>query len=287
MDYPLLRLDRAAGLPPDIQPYISAPVTLTFNRCAADPSPTYLTEPCSIGYVAPPHDNQHQLGAWWPRSFTSVPEWDQLLFSNTGQPSPLLFYPPDTTSVALPSRAPDSLVSSTLVYFDFGHIGPTIPQWPYHPPHLVDASITMGSIKFSTASRRGALVKDILDKNFTEFDGRDDPVLGECGTSISLRFEWPGYQSWSRQVKTQDCRKKPNPIRKFKLALEIAKTLERFVQEMQDEQPEDEKQEDEKQAEPQWKVGPGRIQVDHLVLLSLDRVSKASWQPQFCLKAGI
>ena len=31
---------------------------------------------------------------------------------------------------------------------------------------------------------------------------------------------------------------------------------------------------------PDWRVGPGLIGIDRLVLISLDRVSRGSWQPR-------
>lgn len=37
----------------------------------------------------------------------------------------------------------------------------------------------------------------------------------------------------------------------------------------------------------QWKVGPGFIETRHLELVSLNRVARASWQPQFRLEVAM
>jgi hypothetical protein len=43
-------------------------------------------------------------------------------------------------------------------------------------------------------------MKDALAGSFAALDGRDDPMFRNNGPSVSLRFEWPGYDSWSVQV---------------------------------------------------------------------------------------
>jgi len=98
-------------------------------------------------------------------------------------------------------------------------------------------------------------------------------MFEESGSSVALRFEWPGYKSWSRQIKTNDWRKTRRPITRAKLATDISKSLALFVQEMENEpvDPQNEK----------WRFGPGYITIDQITLVALEHVSKGSWQPHF------
>jgi len=119
------------------------------------------------------------------------------------------------------------------------------------------------------------MAKDALKRNYSGLFCRDEPMqLG--GSSISLRFEWPGYKSWSRQIKTQDWTGSRKPITGAKLVTEVAKVLERFIKAVQD-QPID-------LTEREWQVGPvgtSFISFDDVAILSLQRVSKGSWQVVF------
>ena len=47
---------------------------------------------------------------------------------------------------------------------------------------------------------------------------------------IRSGFQWPGYKSWTRQIKTKDWRREPKPITKAKLATEVAKKVQNFIQ---------------------------------------------------------
>jgi hypothetical protein len=54
-------------------------------------------------------------------------------------------------------------------------------------------------IYFSVNNVVGFPMKDALAGSFAALDCRDDLFLNG-GPSVSLRFEWPGYDSWSVQV---------------------------------------------------------------------------------------
>lgn len=41
--------------------------------------------------------------------------------------------------------------------------------------------------------------------------------------------QWPGYAPWSRQIPTRDFRSPPGPITRSKLAKNVAKTIQRFI----------------------------------------------------------
>lgn len=130
------------------------------------------------------------------------------------------------------------------------------------------------SIYFDTYSGQGFPMKDALEKNFRTLVGREDPM--PYGTAISLRFEFEGYESWTRQVKTRDSRRIPHPIPREKLAHEVAKRLVTFL--------------NKKRAtigSPSEEAAHlNSVGVKDLVLVRLDHVSKASWQPQFKIVRG-
>lgn len=45
-----------------------------------------------------------------------------------------------------------------------------------------------------------------------------------------MNRQWPGYQPWSRQIPTKDFRSPPGPITRAKLAKNVAKCVERFLE---------------------------------------------------------
>jgi len=117
-------------------------------------------------------------------------------------------------------------------------------------------------------------MKDALAKSFKNLVGREDPVL-PYGTAISLRFEFEGYESWTRQVKTRDSRKIPHPIPREKLAHEVAKKLVTFLKKRQ--------AKDEMSRLSEEAVSLDSVDMEDLILVRLDHVSKASWQPHFMI----
>jgi len=119
------------------------------------------------------------------------------------------------------------------------------------------------------------MARDALDRNYSELVCRDQSMhLG--GSSVSLRFEWPGYKSWTRQIKTTDWTGSRNPITGAKLVTEIAKVLDRFIRTVQGLAI--------TSADQEWLVGPvdsGRISIREISILAVHRVSKGSWQVVF------
>jgi hypothetical protein len=159
----------------------------------------------------------------------------------------------------------------------------------------------------------GIPLRDALHGRFARLVGRDEPMFREHGPSVSVRInvsviphsfavsgtfkctntywytnQWPGYQPWSRTIPTRDFRNPPGPITRSKLAKNVAKSVGRFImvgaisseydscltgtiQEQHDRPMEED-------GDPAWLVGPRRIEVNDLVLVRLDHVSKGSWQ---------
>lgn len=124
----------------------------------------------------------------------------------------------------------------------------------------------------------GISLYEAISNKFASLAGRDDPMFLERGPSISVRINWPGYNSWSRQIPTRDFRNPPGPITRAKLARNVAKSVQRFIQDQNGKPMEED-------ADTNWRVGSSRplITLSDLALVRLDHVSKGSWQAQLCL----
>ncbi|KAF9643161.1 hypothetical protein BDM02DRAFT_3104782 [Thelephora ganbajun] len=131
------------------------------------------------------------------------------------------------------------------------------------------------SIAFKVNGRLGIPIRDAIKKIYAGLEGRDDPVLVEQSSVIQLRLEWPGYPPWSRKIRLDDWKKASQRISLKKLATEVSKCLERFILVHAD------KHSDRECSD--WRVGPEFIEVNRLVLIALDNVSKGSWQPRIGL----
>ena len=101
--------------------------------------------------------------------------------------------------------------------------------------------------------------------------------------------QWPGYAPWSRQIPTRDFRSPPGPITRSKLAKNVAKTVQRFIEvspfshcsDRSDLRPcrQDVKTKAlEEDTDPKWKIGNGSVTLDDLELVGLQHVSMGSWQ---------
>ena len=47
---------------------------------------------------------------------------------------------------------------------------------------------------------------------------------------MGVPLQWHGYAAWSRQIPTRDFRSPPGPITRSKLAKNVAKTVQRFIE---------------------------------------------------------
>jgi len=129
-------------------------------------------------------------------------------------------------------------------------------------------------ILFSVGGKCGYPLTDALKEQYTGVDGRDDKVFVGFKSSISIRVEWLPYDKWTRQIRTLNRRKQDENITLAKAATEVAKRMKIF-EEMEG-----------KPADPsyhQYRVQSGVIDMDHLELVALQRVAKASYMPHFRL----
>lgn len=169
-----------------------------------------------------------------------------------------------------------------------GAAGPFVPQLMYKPHTNSDRKRYVEEIELDAPiffwmigpEECGISLTDALHSRVKRLRDRDLPVFEGRGPSVSIRLEWPGYRQWSRQIPTKDFRSPPGPITLAKLAKNVAKCVQRFIEERQHSRLEDD-------ADPQWQVGlsgKGVITLDDIVLVSMYHVSLGSWQPQLRLK---
>ncbi|TFK51733.1 hypothetical protein OE88DRAFT_1658322 [Heliocybe sulcata] len=159
-----------------------------------------------------------------------------------------------------------------------------VPQKMYRPQAANDKKRYIDEIRFDLpitfrmtgASEDGISVREALVGHLGELVNKDDEVFINCGPSVSIRINWPGYDAWSKQIPTKNWKSQPGPITRQKLAKQVARRIEEFIKAMYDKEMDEDGQ-------PQWKVGSYGIQLHDLILVSLHQVSKGSWQPQLRL----
>ncbi|KAF7770486.1 hypothetical protein Agabi119p4_6460 [Agaricus bisporus var. burnettii] len=169
-----------------------------------------------------------------------------------------------------------------------GVSGPFVPQQMYKPHTNSDRRRYVEEIELDAPiffwmtgpDECGIPLSDALHSRVKRLRDRDVAVFEGRGPSVSIRLEWPGYRQWSRQIPTKDFRSPPGPITLAKLAKNVAKCVQRFIEDRQHSRLEDD-------ADPAWRVGlsgPRVITLDDIILVSMYHVSLGSWQPQLRLK---
>ncbi|KAI1793577.1 hypothetical protein LXA43DRAFT_885417 [Ganoderma leucocontextum] len=159
------------------------------------------------------------------------------------------------------------------------HGGPLVPQKTYKPHTISDRRRYVDEVELeapimffsNNPTGCGILLKDAISSRFSTLEGRDDAMFQGRGPSVSIRLNWPGYAPWSRQIPTRDFRSPPQPITRAKLARNVAKTVQRFIQEMGNQNMDD-------PSEAKWRVGTRDIRLENLILVGLQHVSMGSWQ---------
>ncbi|OJA19772.1 hypothetical protein AZE42_03987 [Rhizopogon vesiculosus] len=126
----------------------------------------------------------------------------------------------------------------------------------------------------------GVSLDDALKAKLRDLHGRDDHMFENCGPSVSIRLQWPGYRSWTKQIPTMDFKSPKCPITKAKLAKNVANCVKRFIDEKGPGRMEME-------GDRSWRVGTRYIRVEDLMLVSLHHISKGSWQPQLRLRTPL
>ncbi|KAH0836606.1 hypothetical protein J3R83DRAFT_8306 [Lanmaoa asiatica] len=76
----------------------------------------------------------------------------------------------------------------------------------------------------------GVSLEDVRNGKTNHLVDKNAPVLQNCGPSVSIRINWPGYSPFKRQISSRNWRKTKGPITKEKLAQILAKTTSRFIE---------------------------------------------------------
>ncbi|PCH38667.1 hypothetical protein WOLCODRAFT_15997 [Wolfiporia cocos MD-104 SS10] len=141
-----------------------------------------------------------------------------------------------------------------------------IPQSPYNPVTILEYKVN---------GKVGILLSDACNRRFEGLEQRDDLAFTSIpGQKASLRILWPGYQQdFSCQFNVKDARKNVQSISVAKSAHEIAcktkKALDMYTLYTCN--------------DAAWKIGPGHIGLNQLLLVRVVQVSKAGIQPVFCV----
>ncbi|KAN0141934.1 hypothetical protein V8E53_000396 [Lactarius tabidus] len=98
--------------------------------------------------------------------------------------------------------------------------------------------------------------------------GTPAPV-GECSTTF-IRINWPGYSEWSSQIMTRDQTPAHNTITVEKFAKRVASAVCRFI---------DASRMEDQGREARWRIGPGAITRDDVIIIGVVNVTQESWQP--------
>ncbi|KAF9784370.1 hypothetical protein BJ322DRAFT_1109090 [Thelephora terrestris] len=211
-------------------------------------------------------------------SHTGVLQHEQIAGSQYDAfPNPVSF--PEGNRLQLPSAVPSTSTSVTSVDRCICGCGlaACIPQREYDRQRTdpLTENDLQEMILFRVGGKCGYPLVDALKKQYTGLDGRDQKVFVGFKSSIAIRLEWLPYNKWTRQIRTLNWRKDTDNITLSKLATEVAKRMKIFFEEMES-----------KEANPsyyKYRVQPGVIDMDHLELVALKRVAKASYMPHFRL----
>ncbi|KAF9245303.1 hypothetical protein BU15DRAFT_41204 [Melanogaster broomeanus] len=159
-----------------------------------------------------------------------------------------------------------------------------VPQKVYQPyteadrlRYIRDAQLKETIFFHSGQSELGISLDDALKQRLKHMKGKDDLMFVGCGPSVSIRLQWPGYRSWTKQIPTMDFKNPKGPITKVKLAKNVANCVRRFIEAVEGKAMEPD-------SDRRWRVGKRHIKAEDLVLVSLHHVSKGSWQPQLRLR---
>ncbi|KAF7794318.1 hypothetical protein EIP86_005452 [Pleurotus ostreatoroseus] len=278
-------------------PYSASPVSMPLTPASLPPSST-LAPPYIAGtsHLSPNSPYMHPYGS-------PIPPKSPYLASSPASPSArsyASYSPTDEISPTAHVPRAQGQVQQTVLELAaaFPGIAATmIPQRVYRPHtqsdrrRYVEEVDLEAPIMFYTSHPDGLGIscRDALNCKFARLVGRDDQMFVNRGPSVSIRLmvrapfslkrrhdteqlpvQWPGYAPWSRQIPTRDFRSPPGPITRSKLAKNVAKTVQRFLEEMRLKPMEED-------ADPRWRVA-NRITIDALELVGLQHVSMGSWQ---------
>ncbi|KAJ3558589.1 hypothetical protein NM688_g836 [Phlebia brevispora] len=158
-------------------------------------------------------------------------------------------------------------------------ISDEVPQSPYSARTQLRAE--RRRVLFTCGGRKmqGIALHNVLRGDMQCLDDADDrSILEGFGDKVSYRIEWKGYPSFSAQKNcTRTKRGEIFPITRAEIVRQVARVTQKFIDHNSLVEP----------AEEEWRVGTGHIELDSLVLMGVDIVSRGSLQPIYRTRAHI
>ncbi|KAG2144109.1 uncharacterized protein EDB93DRAFT_1087867 [Suillus bovinus] len=130
-------------------------------------------------------------------------------------------------------------------------------------------------VVFNVTEGAGIPLQQLLLRQTIHLQARDERITDMSGDTISIRIEWPGYPSFTKQIASKDWKKRRSPNTRERLAFKVAGAVQSFFREHANTQCDS--------SNSRWRIGANGILIEHLALVSLHRVSQGSWQPKLCL----
>ncbi|KAJ3518862.1 hypothetical protein NM688_g9382 [Phlebia brevispora] len=149
--------------------------------------------------------------------------------------------------------------------------GVIVPQQVYTIPQQAGHFQPVASLRFRHANGHlGMNIGQLCNTNYNGMVGASEDVPFGVAR-ISVRIQWPGYETWSRPVNTVQANR---PIDKGRVASLVALCVAECLNYHQ--------QNRSIERRPDWWAN--NIDVNQLYLLELRNVSQGSWQPVIFLR---
>ncbi|KAN0136057.1 hypothetical protein V8E53_006218 [Lactarius tabidus] len=115
----------------------------------------------------------------------------------------------------------------------------------------------------------GFRLSDILEGHGCDLRNANNPAPLGGKTITHIRIGWPGYRPWVCQIPIRDETRARNPITLGRFMKQVGRSVAAFLREgtlsnMPD---------------PRWKIGPGGITQQDVILIGAINVSARSWMP--------
>ncbi|KAH8988279.1 hypothetical protein EDB86DRAFT_2947114 [Lactarius hatsudake] len=160
-------------------------------------------------------------------------------------------------------------VSAWLLNSANKHCGTAIPQRRWAPQNEAQRRVYVPlNIIFVLNDSLGLPIATAATRECTTLLDAGNLAPVEDFSTIFIRINWPGYPVWDAQILTRDI-VDHNTITVAKFAKRVASHVCRFIDE----------QSRSHGGEARWRIGPGGITRDHVILIGVVRVSHGSWQP--------
>jgi len=158
--------------------------------------------------------------------------------------------------------------------------GTVVPQtmWSPHSASHRRQHIEMGKLQmpvfFEGEDRAlGVSLGASVDGQCNVLRHANDPAPLSQKTTTHIRIIWPGYKKFKRQFPIRDESSERNPITMAKFLGQVGRTVDTFLRVCEvDSGCVDERSK-------QWRIGPGGIQRDDIVIIGAVHVSAGSWMP--------